>query len=86
MCVRVADDLRLFDILSEKSPRSIQELATTTGAEEGLLLRLLRTLVGMGFAQQLGRQEFAATSVSRHMTKPSVRAGVRFLFVMALDL
>lgn len=81
MCVRVADDLRLFDILTERSPQSVavSEIATITGAEEGLVLRLLRTLVGMGFALQSGKMEFAATPVSMHMTKASVRAGVRYL-------
>lgn len=81
MCVRIADDLNLFDILSDRSPNSISanELATISGAEVGLILRLLRTLVGMGFASQTGNEEFAATHVSKHMTKESVRAGVRFL-------
>ena len=81
MCVRVADDLRLFDILSERAPHSmdVKTIATISGAQEQLLLRLLRTLAGMGFVRQAGKEEFAATPVSIHMTKASVRAGVRFL-------
>lgn len=79
MCVRVADDLKLFDHLEAKSPRSTKELAVITGAEEGLLLRLLRTASGMGFASQIGPREFAATAVSKQMTKASVRAGLKFL-------
>lgn len=79
MCVRVADDLKLFDHLEAKSPRSTKELAVITGAEEGLLLRLLRTASGMGFARQIGPREFAATAVSMQMTKASVRAGLKFL-------
>lgn len=81
MCVRVADDLKLFDILSERTPHSIdvKAIAIISGAQERLLLRLLRTLVGMGFVRQTGKEEFAATEVSIHMTKASVRAGVRYL-------
>lgn len=79
MCVRVADDLKLFDHLEAKSPRSTKELADLTGAEEALLLRLLRTTSGMGFARQVGPTEFGATAVSGQMTKASVRAGLKFL-------
>jgi len=81
MCVRVADDLKLFEILSERAPHSVdvKAIAVVSGAQEQLLLRLLRTLAGMGFARQTGVEEFAATPVSTHMTKASVRAGVRYL-------
>jgi DNA-binding IclR family transcriptional regulator len=81
MCVRVADDLKLFDILSEQSPQpvAVKTLAAASGAEEALLLRVLRTLAGMGFVRHIARDKFASTRVSMHMTKASVRAGVRFL-------
>lgn len=81
MCVRVADDLRLFDILSQHSPHpvAVKTIAAITGAQEGLLLRILRTLTGIGFVRQVESNNFAATRVSIHMTKASVRAGVRFL-------
>lgn len=81
MCVRVADDLKLFDILSEHAPYSVdvKTIATISGAQDQLLLRLLRTLAGMGFVRQTGNEDFAATPVSVHMTKASVRAGVRYL-------
>jgi demethylsterigmatocystin 6-O-methyltransferase len=81
MCVRVADDLKLFDMLSEHSPYpvAVKTMAAASGAQEALLLRLLRTLAGMGLVRQVARDDFAATRVSVHMTKASVRAGVRFL-------
>ena len=81
MCVRVADDMKLFDILSERAPQSmtVKTIATISGAQEQLLLRLLRTLAGMGFVRQTGREDFTATPVSIHMTKANVRAGVRYL-------
>jgi DNA-binding IclR family transcriptional regulator len=57
----------------------VKTIATICGAQEQLLLRLLRTLAGMGFVRQTGKEDFAATPVSIHMTKASVRAGVRYL-------
>jgi DNA-binding IclR family transcriptional regulator len=81
MCVRVADDLKLFDILAGRAPHSVdvKTMATISGAQEQLLLRLLRNLAAMGFVRQTGKEDFAATPVSIHMTKASVRAGVRYL-------
>lgn len=77
MVVRVADELKLFDNLAE-APRTSKELAESTGAEEQLLVRILRTLVSMGFVGQKGRTYFAVP-VTHQMTKPSVRAGVKIL-------
>lgn len=78
MCVRLADELKIFDLLCEHSPRTVAEIAKLTGAEEGLVRRILRTLAGMGFVAQLSRDEYAATAVSKQMTIRNVRAGVRF--------
>lgn len=78
MCVRLADELKLFDLVCEKSPRTIAELATLTTAEEGLIRRIFRTLAGMGFVAQLSKDEHAATAVSKQITLASVRAGVKF--------
>ena len=80
MCVRIADDLKLFDLLTYRSPRTAAELAELSGAEESLITRLFRTLVGMGFVSQISPSQFAATPVSRQMAKPSVRAGVKFFY------
>ncbi|KAF2726271.1 S-adenosyl-L-methionine-dependent methyltransferase [Polychaeton citri CBS 116435] len=77
MCVRVADELKIFDLLCEKSPRSTQELASITGAEHGLIVRVMRVLGGMGFAFQQSKNIYSATAVSKQMTLPSVRAGIK---------
>lgn len=49
LCVRIADDLDLFRLLCEK-PRSVRELVDVTGAQDGLLVRVLRMLSAIGFA------------------------------------
>jgi len=48
-----------------------------TGAEEGLILKLLRMLTGMGFAKQVDQISFAATPLGQQMTLPNIAAGVR---------
>lgn len=85
MCVRLADELKIFDMLSDRSPRTVADLATFTGAEEGLIRRILRTLAGMGFVAQLSRDEYAATAISKQMTMPNVRAGVKFFHEESLS-
>ncbi len=78
MCVRLADELRLFDLLCEQSPRTTVSLAEISGAEHGLVVRVLRTLAGMGFVAQLDSGEYGPTAVTRQMTMRSVRAGDKF--------
>lgn len=84
MCVRIADELKIFDLLSERSPRAVSELSSVTSAEEGLIRRLLRTLAGMGFVAQVSKHEYAATDVSQQMTMRSVRAGIKFFYEESL--
>lgn len=78
MCVRVADDLHLFDLLCESSPRTVQDLSQITEAQPSLIRRLLRTLAGMGFVTQLDGESYSPNKVSRQMVMRSVRAGVKF--------
>lgn len=84
--IRTSIDLGLFDILSADGPVAVAEVASKTGAETELILRLLRALDGMGFAKQVDTDSFAATPVSRQMTLPNIQAGVRFLYAQALLL
>ncbi|KAF2235852.1 S-adenosyl-L-methionine-dependent methyltransferase [Viridothelium virens] len=84
-CVRIADDLRIFDMLAERSPRNAEEFVTATGAEHLFVLRIMRALVGMGFARQVGRENYSETQASHQMTLPSVRAGIRWAHDQALD-
>lgn len=79
MAIRVAIEMRLFDLLCEKSPLAVTELAALTGAEEGLIWRFLRVLAGMGFVSQINRTQFAATHLTKQMTMSSVKAGVKFM-------
>ena len=79
MCIRVADDLNLFYLLADK-PRTAEELAQLSGAQEELVLRIMRVLVATGFAAQAGHHRYDATPTTKNMTLPSVRAGVRLKY------
>ncbi|KAI9709578.1 MAG: hypothetical protein M1820_003338 [Bogoriella megaspora] len=85
-CVRIADDLKIFDLLAERSPRTAEEIATITGAEHLFIVRIMRALVGMGFASQAGKETYGETQASRQMTLPSVRAGIRWAHDQSLDV
>ena len=90
MCVRLAIDLNVFDQLVEAEPypltaEQLAEESPSSKADPALIRRICRVLVGMGFATDAtaddGSLAYAATSVTRHMLQPSVRAGIRFLYV-----
>ncbi|KAK3046825.1 hypothetical protein LTR09_011710 [Extremus antarcticus] len=85
-CVRVALEMGLFEKLAAAQvPLTAAALAREClGADPQLVLRITRTLVGMGFAAdaqtQDGSNAFIATPVTRHLTLPSARAGLIFHF------
>jgi len=86
--LRVGIEMGLFEQLaSAGQPLTAKQLATECDADEALVLRIGRVLVGMGFAADAftpgGKENaFAATDVTRHMTRTSVRAGMKFLWVL----
>lgn len=86
MCVRVALDLGLFDLLVEKSPQTVTQLAQSSHGEELLILRLLRSLAAMAFVEERGEDTFAATAVTKTLTKDHVRAGIVHWFASPLQL
>ena len=85
-CVRVGIELGLFDRLAAaQKPLILSQLAKECGdADPQLVLRIVRTLVGMGFAAEAqaedGSNAFTATAVTRQMTIPSAKAGLIFHF------
>lgn len=89
MCVRLAVDLDLFDQLTlSELPMSPEQLAVQSQADPALVRRILRVLAGMGFVGETvtvdQKQAFVATAVTKHMTRESVKAGIRFLYVATI--
>ncbi|KAK0876284.1 hypothetical protein LTR87_009864 [Friedmanniomyces endolithicus] len=67
MCLQVANDLGLFDLIVSKS-RSAHEMASVTGANEKLIVRIMRMMVAIGFVEQSGDRVYSATPMTRLMT------------------
>ncbi|KAL6718617.1 hypothetical protein ACLMJK_002851 [Lecanora helva] len=88
MAVRVAVELNLFNYVAEaaKDGRTItaDELAEKSGAEQLLVVRIMRPLVTFGFVKQDGVETYTATPLTNHMTLPSSQAASRFHFDIGL--
>lgn len=82
LCVRIADDLDLFRTLCER-PHTARELADATGADEKLIVRVLRVLSAVGFAAHEGNGRYGPTRTSQQMTMRSVRAGMKLKYVQS---
>ncbi|KUJ10141.1 S-adenosyl-L-methionine-dependent methyltransferase [Mollisia scopiformis] len=76
-CARIAIDLKLFNIIADASGGiSSSELATKTGAEEQLIVRVLRGLTYAGLVTEAGDRVYAANAITQHLKTPSVQAGM----------
>ena len=87
-CVRLAIDLGILDQLAtSQEPLTARQLASQKNADETLVLRIARTLVGMGFAADaqtaFGSNAFAATKATKQATIPSAKAGLKFQYVLS---
>jgi len=75
-CGRIAIELGLFNHLAESStPLSSEDLAKISGAEELLIVRILRGLSGFGFVKEVDERRWTATALTRAMTIPPIAAG-----------
>ncbi|KAK0639804.1 S-adenosyl-L-methionine-dependent methyltransferase [Cercophora newfieldiana] len=74
--IRMAVDLRIFHILVERAgtPISSADLASQCGAEEVLVVRIMRVVTAAGYAQESGAREYVATRMSKAMVVPHIEA------------
>ncbi|KAF8849910.1 sterigmatocystin 8-O-methyltransferase [Acephala macrosclerotiorum] len=80
-CARIAIDLKLFNIIAETETNvTSKDLAAKTGAEEQLLVRVLRPLTFAGLVTEAGDRTYAANAVTKHLMGPSVQAGMIHFF------
>ena len=79
--VRIANRLRILHILAKSDgPVTGKELSIQTGAEHGLLLRLLRYLVAMDAIGEAGADIYVSNNVTRNLIVPQLEAGVNFTY------
>ncbi|KAF7195146.1 O-methyltransferase asqD [Pseudocercospora fuligena] len=89
--VRIAIDMELFEkVMAAEGPISSGELASQSGAEEQLILRLGRALTGTGFLSSETAKDggiaYFANDITKHATRPNVRAGLKFHFDQGLPV
>lgn len=85
MVIRVAIDLKLFEIIAKK-PSTLDELAKETGADRRLLKRFMRLLTGIGFLQQREVDKWEATPLTHAATAPPLRAWLIAHFDKRVDI
>jgi hypothetical protein len=76
MAIRVCVDLKVFATLSQADgPITSSQLAKSTGAEEILLIRFMRAVCAISFADEVGMNTYAANAITRAIAMPALEAG-----------
>jgi len=72
----MAVDLRIFHHLVERdgTPISSIELAAQCGADEVLVVRIMRVVTAAGYAKESGEREYVATRMSKAMVVQHIEA------------
>lgn len=72
----MAVDLRIFHILVERAgaPISSVDLAAQCGADEVLVVRIMRVVTAAGYAKESGEREYVATRMSHAMVVKHIEA------------
>ncbi|RDW67178.1 uncharacterized protein DSM5745_09044 [Aspergillus mulundensis] len=82
---RIAVDLKLFELIVQHGPVTADKLATLSGAEELLIVRLLRLLCSVHFVHesstpgQASIPSYSATRITHAMATPEIAAGHRMI-------
>ncbi|MCJ1390641.1 hypothetical protein MMC18_003502 [Xylographa bjoerkii] len=66
-------------IVKSKTPMTVTQLATMTGADELLIVRLMRPLVALRFFSETDVETYASTPISQMLTAPHFLGGFQFL-------
>ncbi|KAH7303845.1 sterigmatocystin 8-O-methyltransferase [Stachybotrys elegans] len=85
VAARIAVNLGLFKIISEhEGSIDSKQLSALSGAEELLIIRILRPLSAIGFVKEVGEKTWEASPVSRSMAKEEIAAGHRMIGEMVV--
>ena len=77
--VRVAIDLDIFNLVH--APITVRQLAAATGADDTLVLRILRVLAAFGFIDEVGEQCYGPNRLSEALTMPVYRDFIKQTYV-----
>ncbi|KAJ5281522.1 O-methyltransferase B [Penicillium angulare] len=79
--IRTAIDLKLFELLSEnKIPLTVAQISEKTGANPVFLGRILRYLASYHAVQEVDKDLFTSSNISKTFSQPGFQAGVGHLF------
>lgn len=81
MCVRLAIELEIPELLVQKHQRTLADLASGTKADPALILRIMRALAAMGFVDQVDDDIYAANRITKSLAIPRMGAGIRLWYV-----
>ncbi|MCJ1286004.1 hypothetical protein MMC26_005346 [Xylographa opegraphella] len=66
-------------IVQSRTPMTVTQLATITGADKVLIVRLLRPLVALGYFTETDIETYTSTPISQMLTAPHFFGGFQFL-------
>ena len=79
--VRTAIDLDIFGLVH--TPTTVTQLAAATGADDTLMLRILRVIAAFGFIDEVGEQCYGPNRLSKALTMPVYRDFIKQTYVDA---
>ncbi|KAM0798258.1 S-adenosyl-L-methionine-dependent methyltransferase [Usnea florida] len=81
-CMKIAVDLNLFADLAKipNQPHTASALATNSGAEAALIVRIMRVLTASGFAKEVGEATYTSTPKTVAMTSTYSSTGTKHCF------
>ncbi|KAI2626777.1 S-adenosyl-L-methionine-dependent methyltransferase [Hypoxylon sp. NC1633] len=82
-CIRIAVELDVFNMLLEERPVSAEELAKQSGAEEALILRIMRVLTASGYVAEKGVALYGPTKWTRHLGRRTTVGMVKYQYDFA---
>jgi hypothetical protein len=77
--VRVAIDLDIFNLVHTST--TVRQLAAATGADDTLVLRILRAIAAFGFIDEVGEQCYGPNRLSKALTMPVYRDFIKQTYV-----
>ncbi|MCJ1352384.1 MAG: hypothetical protein MMC33_002368 [Icmadophila ericetorum] len=77
--VRIGIDLDIFNMLADarETGKTVSELATASGADPALLVRILRYLASIDVVDQIGLDRYKGNSISKALTVRELVAGIK---------
>lgn len=86
LCVRLCIELRIFKLLYDsESPLSLKRIAEEVGAEELLVLRLMRAVCALGFVTESDTWMWKANNVTKDIVSPPLEAAFSLCFDTAVQ-